>query len=115
MSSWKTQKGDEWYYESGTIRAVADLNSVDCIFVVRDIVSANGKVTEKALLRFLNETKKCFSDAGIFIKHLRLNADLKEMLTSLQRQGLINSQISDSPQPLIEVISLQPKKGWYLW
>lgn len=115
MSRWKTQKGDEWCYESGTIRAAADLNSDDCFFILRDIVSANGKVTEKALLRFLNETKECFSESRIFIKQFRLDVGLKEMLTSLQRQGLINYQITDSPQPLIEVISMQARERWSLW
>jgi hypothetical protein len=115
MSSWETQKGDEWCYESGTIRAAGDLNSADCVFIVRDIVSANGEVTEKALLRFLNETRECFSESRIFIKQFRLDVRLKKILTSLQQQGLINYQISGSPQPLIEVISMQAKKGWSLW
>ena len=115
MGSWKTQRGDEWCYESGAIRAVADLNSNDCIFTLREIVSANGEVTERSLLRFLNETKEYFSESRIFIKQLRLGAGLKEMLMSLQNEGLINYQISDSPQALIEIISMHSRKRWSFW
>lgn len=115
MSNWKTQKGDEWCYEGSFIRAVADLISGDCVLVVRDISPANGKVSEKALFRFFSETKEYFSEARIFIKQLRIDSSVNEVLASLQHQGLINCQMSDSQHQLVEVTSLKEGNRWFSW
>ncbi|MCL6414417.1 hypothetical protein MIB92_02025 [Aestuariirhabdus sp. Z084] len=115
MSNWKTQKGDEWRYDNGTIHAIGDLNSAECAFLVGDITCSNREITEKHLLNFLRETKESFSESGIFIKQSRLKSSAKEVLMSLENKGLVCSKASDSPQSLIEVVSVPAKKWWSLW
>ncbi|NQD96441.1 hypothetical protein HP532_27655 [Pseudomonas sp. CrR25] len=115
MSAWKTQKGDEWVYENGSVKSVADYNSESNSLLIRYISFAKNKASEKLLFNFLRETKNLFPETHIFIKSQYLDHKAEAVLNSLQGKGLIIFHTSDSPLLQKELISLKNKKWWSLW
>ncbi|SEQ24729.1 hypothetical protein SAMN05216600_104219 [Pseudomonas cuatrocienegasensis] len=90
MSAWKTQKGDEWIYEAGSIKSVADYNSENSIFVIKSISFSKHEASEKLLLNFLRQTTKFFPEAHVSINLRQLDPKTEVALNSLQSKSLIS-------------------------
>jgi hypothetical protein len=114
-SRWKTQKGDEWFYDCGTIQAAGDLHSNEHVFSVRYISGSGGSLTQKQLMRFLGDTKKYFPEVRLLINQGSPESDLARDLKSLRKKGRIGYQTSDVSKSHIEITPVDAKQWWSLW
>jgi hypothetical protein len=113
-SNWKTQKGDEWRYDSGSTQASGDLDAKEPAFYIRSIACSGGSLSEKQLLRLLEDTQTYFSEVRLLIKLHAHDSEVGRKLSSLQEKGLVGYRTSDSSRSQIEVTSVNGKKWWSL-
>lgn len=106
-SNWKTQKGDEWSYEDGSIKSVADFDSHAQIFTIRDL---NGDPSKSRLLAFIKLTQSSFGDAILELKVSRFSQGIKKQLSLLQSSAIIELSAQESDSDAVKVSYVKSKK-----
>jgi hypothetical protein len=115
VSAWKTQKGDEWIYDNGSVKSGADYNSEINYLLIKYISFPRKKASEKLLLNFLSDTKSFFPEGRIFIESQKLDKESGATLSSLQNKKLIILNTPDLAPSHREILSLKNKKCWFPW
>ena len=113
-SHWKTQKGDEWRYESGNVRAAADLNSDENIFSIKSISCSGGSPTERQIMRLLQDAKLQLSEVRLLINLSSSESTVGSSFNSLREKGFVNYQ-SLTSEAKVELTYIKAKKLWSLW
>ncbi|WP_286268713.1 hypothetical protein [Thalassotalea hakodatensis] len=111
-SNWKTQKGDEWCYEDGAIKSIADFDSHTQIFTIRDL---SGASTKSKLLAFIRLTQSGFSNATLELKVSRFSQDVESQLRLLQSSGIIELAPQQLGSSVVKINYVKPKSWWQLW
>ncbi|PVZ63423.1 hypothetical protein [Pelagibaculum spongiae] len=106
-SNWKTQKGDEWSYEDGSIKSVADFDSHTQIFTIRDL---SGDPSKRKLLAFIKLTQSGFTDAALELKVSRFSQGTKKQLGLLQSGGIIELAAKESDSGAVKINYVKQKK-----
>ncbi len=111
-SNWKTQKGDEWRYEDGSIKSVADFDSHTQIFTIRDL---SGDPSKSKFLTFIKLTQSGFADAALELKVSRFSRGINKQLSLLQSSGIIELAAQESVSGAVKINYVKPKKWWQVW
>lgn len=111
---WKTQKGDEWCYESGDIHAAADLFRDEQIFSIRGISCSGGSPTEKQIVHLLYDARQQFSGVRLLINLGRSVPTLESNLESLRKKGRVGYQML-APEAKVEITYIREKQWWSSW
>ena len=103
--TWKSHRGDEWWYEAGSVRAEAGFGggtaSIDKVEV------RGGAIQPADLHRLLCSAIENFEEAAVV---LDVGAPgLKATLASLEAEGLVRTKPIEAPySKQVRVLSVQP-------
>lgn len=114
-SHWKTQKGDEWRYDRGSIQAAGDLHASEQVFVMKDISCSGGSLTGKQLMRLLRDTKQYLSGVRVLVNLDSSESEVESNLKLLQDKGRVSYRTSDSSQSQVEIACVKKRRWWSLW
>ena len=131
--NWKTQKGDEWFYEHSGIKASADRipygeESEDYAIVIKYLYPERGKLTERKLIKFLSNTKREFEGINIVIKYQESEIPYQPLLDSLSNKEYLKYQVNPAKDSnihcvrkciqasnnVIELSVSNKKVGWFV-
>ena len=115
-NNWFTNKGDEWSYRRGNVQAFADRDSSDLVFSIRGASVKGKSLTQKQLLRLLQDSNRLFPELNIEIKLTKAERQLMNRIRELQLKGSIETQSKESDSNLVfSLSSVKERNWWLLW
>ena len=124
MSTWKTHRGDEWWYEGTVIRASA--GRAAGIVSIDEIVAVKGFITEPEFHAFLLESMSSFNGERILVS--LASPKVESLMQALSASGVVAYDVMASAYSKeAKVLSVRPavsteialtvskKKWWSFW